>query len=47
MLKNILKLSGAQKLTKGEQKSIKGGVETVQKPCCDIFDLTGVLCIVC
>jgi hypothetical protein len=25
MLKNILKLSGAQKLTKGEQKSINGG----------------------
>jgi hypothetical protein len=25
MLKNILKLEGAQKLTKNEQKSIKGG----------------------
>lgn len=26
MLKNILNLEGAQKLTKNEQKSIKGGV---------------------
>ena len=26
MLKNILDLEGAQKLTKNEQKSIKGGV---------------------
>jgi hypothetical protein len=26
MLKNILKLDGAQKLTKNEQKSIKGGL---------------------
>ncbi|MFV8347627.1 hypothetical protein [Flavobacterium sp. ZB4P13] len=26
MLKNILKLEGAQKLTKNEQKVIKGGV---------------------
>lgn len=25
MLKNILNLGGAQKLTKGEQKTIKGG----------------------
>jgi hypothetical protein len=26
MLKKILKLEGAQKLTKNEQKSIKGGI---------------------
>jgi hypothetical protein len=26
MLKNILKLEGAQKLTKNEQKSINGGI---------------------
>jgi hypothetical protein len=26
MLKNILKLAGAQKLTRGEQKNISGGV---------------------
>jgi hypothetical protein len=26
MLKNILKLEGAQKLTKNEQKAIKGGI---------------------
>ncbi len=28
MLKNILKLEGAQKLTKNEQKSINGGLTT-------------------
>jgi hypothetical protein len=47
MLKSILKLEGAQKLTKGEQKEINGGKETVQKPCCDPYDTTGVPCIVC
>ncbi len=29
MLKDILKLEGAQKLTKNEQKSIKGGLRGV------------------
>jgi hypothetical protein len=47
MLKAILKLEGVKKITKGEQKNINGGKETVQKPCCDLFDITGVECIVC
>jgi hypothetical protein len=34
MLKNILKLEGAQKLTKNEQKSIKGSGRG-GNPCCD------------
>jgi len=29
MLKNILKLEGAQELTKNEQKSIKGGITEI------------------
>jgi hypothetical protein len=33
MLKNILKLDGAQKLTKNEQKSIKGGLACVGGVC--------------
>jgi hypothetical protein len=40
MLKNILKLEGAQKLTKKEQKSISGGVWPI---CCLIWNnRTGV-----
>ena len=36
MLKNILKLEGAQKLTKNEQKSINGGaVAYCQRSQCD------------
>jgi hypothetical protein len=35
MLKNILNLEGAQKLTKSEQKSIKGGVYSVVPAGCD------------
>jgi len=35
MLKNILKLDGAQQLTKNEQKSINGGLPTgCDKPGC-------------
>ena len=36
MLKNILKLEGAQKLTKNEQKSINGGIK-VQPANCACF----------
>ena len=32
MLKNILKLEGAQKLTKNEQKSINGGLKDCIDP---------------
>jgi len=32
MLKNILKLQGAQELTKNEQKSIKGGLKDCIDP---------------
>jgi hypothetical protein len=32
MLKNILKLEGAQKLTKNEQKSINGGLKDCINP---------------
>jgi hypothetical protein len=38
MLKNILKLEGAQKLTMGEQKSIKGGKLV---PVCEDFKALG------
>ncbi|WP_189337072.1 hypothetical protein [Flavobacterium laiguense] len=37
MLKNILNLEGAQKLTKNEQKSINGG-----RPYCSSPDICGI-----
>jgi hypothetical protein len=37
MLKNILKLEGAQKLTKNEQKSINGGYIEPDDPECNSF----------
>jgi hypothetical protein len=39
MLKNILKLDGAQKLSKNEQKNINGGIKIChgRKPCCGPF----------
>lgn len=40
MLKNILKLKGAQKLTKNEQKSISGGRPLV----CNYMGDTGQVC---
>ena len=33
MLKNILKLEGAQKLSKNEQKSINGGITKAMSDC--------------
>ena len=33
MLKNILKLDGAQKLSKNEQKSINGGITQAMAQC--------------
>ena len=47
MLKNILKLDGAQKLNKNEQKSINGGTwADCVKPALslDIYDVTHVVC---
>jgi hypothetical protein len=46
MLKNILKLDGAQKLTKNEQKSIKGGVNP-SEPICGfvIWNATEIRCL--
>ena len=41
MLKNILKLEGAQKLTKNEQKSIKGGLACIDDQYCP----TGSKCV--
>jgi hypothetical protein len=35
MLKSILKLEGAQKLTKNEQKSINGGIQCAPYPQCN------------
>jgi hypothetical protein len=37
MLKNILNLDGAQKLTKKEQQAIKGGAYTTIPAWCDSF----------
>jgi hypothetical protein len=37
MLKNILKLEGAQKLSKNEQKSINGGAGTPQSFGCHTY----------
>lgn len=34
MLKNILKLNGAQQLSKNEQKNIQGGIKYVPEPLC-------------
>ncbi|NRS89752.1 hypothetical protein HNQ02_002684 [Flavobacterium sp. 7E] len=48
MLKNILKLQGAQKLTKNEQKSINGGGSILyQQMCsrCDDFESHSPACI--
>jgi hypothetical protein len=46
MLKKILKLDGAQKLTKNEQKSINGGLYNLCKDLC--FDPNdGKKCIKC
>jgi hypothetical protein len=42
MLKNILKLEGAQKLTKSEQKNINGGGRCPRTGC---WDYTGFDCI--
>jgi hypothetical protein len=43
MLKNILKLEGAQKLTKDQQKSINGGV--IQCECSQVF-IDGTTCYI-
>jgi len=47
MLKNILKLEGAQKLTKNEQKSIKGGQAPADWECgtFKIVNLSQGLCL--
>jgi hypothetical protein len=42
MLKNILKLEGAQKLTKGEQKSINGGNVKDNPFQCDQWNSAGI-----
>ncbi|NRS89751.1 hypothetical protein HNQ02_002683 [Flavobacterium sp. 7E] len=51
MLKNILKLEGAQKLTKNEQKSINGGYMVKTPDQCDEYkyciDWNGGDCFLC
>jgi hypothetical protein len=46
MLKNILKLDSAQKLTKNEQKSIRGGYRCTQDSDCELkFSQYGAICV--
>lgn len=40
MLKNILNLEGAQKLTKNEQKSINGGIRIPKEDVCSCYSVS-------